>query len=101
MGFDSYEQWAIAEFSEALVTVPKTLAINAALDAIDLLALLRVRHHASQQGTDPKKKDYKWYGLDLSNGTARNSITNGVVEPMVQAEVSEVCDRGCHYYSSH
>jgi len=81
--FDSYEQWAIAEFSEALSTVPKTLAINAALDAIDLLALLRVRHHASQQGTDPKKKDYKWYGLDLSNGTVRNSITAGVVEPMV------------------
>ena len=28
---------------EALLTIPKTLAINAALDAIDLLAALRVR----------------------------------------------------------
>merc|ERR1711953_1142095 len=67
--FDSYEQWAIAEFAEALVTVPKTLAINAALDAIDLLALLRVRHHASQQGgADAKKQDYKYFGLDLTAG---------------------------------
>eukprot|EP00931_Biecheleriopsis_adriatica_P057478 TRINITY_DN340_c0_g1_i1.p1 TRINITY_DN340_c0_g1~~TRINITY_DN340_c0_g1_i1.p1 ORF type:complete len:560 (-),score=168.28 TRINITY_DN340_c0_g1_i1:91-1731(-) len=81
--FDSYEQWAIAEFAEALLTIPKTLAINAALDAIDLLAALRVRHHASQQATDPKKKDYKWYGLDLTNGTVRNSVAHGVLEPMV------------------
>ncbi|CAK9018382.1 T-complex protein 1 subunit alpha (TCP-1-alpha) (CCT-alpha), partial [Durusdinium trenchii] len=79
--FDSYEQWAIAEFAEALLTIPKTLAINAALDAIDLLAALRVRHHASQQ--DPKKKDYRWYGLDLMNGTVRNQVSNGVLEPMV------------------
>eukprot|EP00434_Breviolum_minutum_P001497 symbB.v1.2.001320.t2/scaffold57.1/size370615/29 len=79
--FDSYEQWAIAEFAEALSTIPKTLAINAAMDAIDLLAALRVRHHAAQQ--DPKKKDYRWYGLDLTNGTVRNQISNGVLEPMV------------------
>merc|ERR1719253_316310 len=62
--YDSYEQWAISEFAEALVTIPKTLANNAALDAIDLLAMLRVRHHASQTKDDAKKKEYKWYGLD-------------------------------------
>merc|ERR1719213_821012 len=82
--FDSYEQWAISEFAEALLTIPKTLASNAALDAIDLLALLRVRHHASQQpSADAKKKEYKWYGLDLMNNTVRNSVAAGVVEPMV------------------
>lgn len=82
--FDSYEQAAIFEFAEALTTIPKTLAINAAMDAIDLLAALRVRHHASQQpGVDEKKKDFKYYGLDLSNGTVRNSVTAGVLEPMV------------------
>jgi len=81
--FDSYEQWAISEFAEALVTIPKTLANNAALDAIDLLALLRVRHHASQTKDDAKSKEYKWYGLDLMNNTTRNSIEAGVVEPMV------------------
>merc|ERR1719253_1815358 len=79
--FDSYEQWAIAEFAEALLVIPKTLAQNAALDAIDLPAALRVRHHAAQQ--DAQKKDYKWYGLDLTNGAVRNSVTAGVLEPMV------------------
>merc|ERR1711862_601314 len=53
--FDSYEQWAISEFAEALLTIPKTLAQNAAHDAIDLLATLRVRHHASQKVSDPVK----------------------------------------------
>merc|ERR1712232_85569 len=84
--FDSYEQWAIMEFAEALLTIPKTLASNAALDAIDLLATLRVRHHTAQKaqpGADQKKKDYKWYGLDLTSGGVRNSITAGVMEPMV------------------
>merc|ERR1719221_1959963 len=81
--FESYEQWAIAEFAEALLTIPKTLAINAAMDAIDLLAALRVRHHAAQSAQDEKKKDYKWYGLDLTNAGVRNSVTAGVLEPMV------------------
>merc|ERR1712028_41354 len=81
--FESYEQAAISEFAEALLTIPKTLAMNAALDAIDLLSMLRVRHHASQTSDDPKKKDFKWYGLDLQNNTVRNSIAAGVVEPMV------------------
>merc|ERR1719498_541549 len=64
--FDSYEQWAISEYAEALLTIPKTLAQNAALDAIDLLAALRVRHHTAQQ-KEAGKEDYKWYGLDLVN----------------------------------
>jgi len=82
--FDSYEQWAIAEFAEALLTIPKTLAQNAALDAVDLLATLRVRHHAAQKSdADQKKKDYKWYGLDLTNGGVRNSVAAGVLEPMI------------------
>merc|ERR1712224_422323 len=81
--FESYEQWAISEFAEALLTIPKTLASNAALDAIDLLATLRVRHYASQTSQDAKKKEYKWYGLDLQNNTVRNSVNAGVVEPLV------------------
>jgi len=81
--YDSYEQMAIWEFAEALQTIPKTLASNAALDAIDLLAKLRVHHNASQTSKDEKKMAYKWYGLDLQNNTVRNSIEAGVVEPMV------------------
>merc|ERR1719327_1036353 len=72
--FDSYEQWAIAEFAEALLTIPKTLASNAALDAIDLLAAMRARHYASQSSQDESKKDHKWTGLDLLNNSVRNSI---------------------------
>jgi len=41
------EQLAIAEFSEALLVIPKTLAINAAKDATDLIAKLRVFHNAA------------------------------------------------------
>jgi T-complex protein 1 subunit alpha len=81
--FESYEQWAISEYAEALLTIPKTLAVNAALDAIDLLATLRVRHYSSQTSQDAKKKEYKWYGLDLTNNTVRDSVKAGVVEPMV------------------
>ena len=63
--FDSYEQYAIAEFAEALLTIPKVLAINAALDAIDLVAALRTRHHVARTTEDPKKKeDFRWYGLE-------------------------------------
>lgn len=43
----SREQLAIAEFSEALCIIPKTLALNAAKDATDLLAKLRVFHNAA------------------------------------------------------
>merc|ERR1719502_2600951 len=80
--FESYEQWAISEFAEALLTIPKTLASNAALDAIDLLAALRVRHHKSQTTTnaDAKIQAYKWYGLDLTNNNVRDSVEAGVVE---------------------
>jgi len=81
--FDSYEQWAIAEFAEALTTIPKTLSANAALDSIDLLAALRVRQHAARTSDDPKKKDYKYYGLDLTNNTVHNCVTAGILEPLV------------------
>lgn len=54
----SREQLAIAEFSEALQVIPKVLALNAAKDATDLLAKLRVFHNAAQKagaGDDEKK----------------------------------------------
>merc|ERR1740117_1267172 len=37
----SREQLAIAEFAEALLIIPKQLAVNAAQDAADIIALLR------------------------------------------------------------
>jgi T-complex protein 1 subunit alpha len=82
--FDSYEQWAIAEYAEALLTIPKVLAINAAVDSIDLIAALRTRHHVARTTEDPAKKDtFRWFGLDLTKATVRNSVEAGVLEPMV------------------
>jgi len=43
----SKEQIAITEFAEALLVIPKVLANNAALDATDLIAKLKVLHSAS------------------------------------------------------
>ena len=77
----SREQLAIAEFSEALLVIPKTLALNAAKDATDLIAKLRVFHNAAQKSDDETKKDLKYSGLDLINGKVRNNLTAGVLEP--------------------
>ena len=79
----SREQLAIAEFAEALLVIPKTLALNAAKDATDLVAKMRVFHHAVQQMDDQSKKDLKYSGLDLINGKVRNNLVAGVLEPAV------------------
>merc|ERR1711959_714259 len=81
----SREQLAVAEFPEALLVIPKTLANNAALDSVDLTSRLRVHHNASQtaQAGADKEKEYKWYGLDLVKGKVRNSIAAGCLEPAV------------------
>eukprot|EP01103_Thecamoeba_quadrilineata_P020248 TRINITY_DN8593_c0_g1_i1.p1 TRINITY_DN8593_c0_g1~~TRINITY_DN8593_c0_g1_i1.p1 ORF type:complete len:548 (+),score=112.08 TRINITY_DN8593_c0_g1_i1:2-1645(+) len=75
----SREQLAIAQFAEALLVIPKTLAVNAALDATDLVAKLRAHHNAAQR--DPTKKELSWSGLDLFNGKIRNNKDAGVLEP--------------------
>jgi len=82
-GMGAREQLAIAEFADALLVIPKTLAVNATLDATDLLAKLRVFHHAAQTSGDEKKKDYAFAGLDLIGGKVRNSIKAGVLEPAI------------------
>ncbi|KAG7822041.1 hypothetical protein KL942_000907 [Ogataea angusta] len=81
----SREQLAIAEFAAALLVIPKTLAVNAAKDASDLIAKLRSYHAASQQVShiDTKRKNYKNYGLDLVRGKVVNSVSHGVLEPTV------------------
>ncbi|CAG2067977.1 unnamed protein product, partial [Timema podura] len=44
----SREQLAIAEFAKSLLVIPKTLSVNAAQDATDLVAKLRAYHNSSQ-----------------------------------------------------
>jgi len=75
----SREQLAIAEFAQALLVIPKTLANNAAQDAIELSARLCAIHHTSQ--TDPEKRNLQFRGLDLINGKIRDNMAAGVVEP--------------------
>lgn len=75
----SREQLAIAEFAKALLVIPKTLSVNAALDCTDLVAKLRAFHNESQR--NPEKSELKWYGLDLSKGEIRDSKKAGVLEP--------------------
>ena len=75
------EQLAIAEFSEALLVIPKTLANNAAKDATELLAKLRVFHNTAQNTEDASKKDLKYAGLDLVDGKVRDNMKAGVLEP--------------------
>lgn len=81
----SREQLAIAEFANALLVIPKTLANNAAKDASDLVSKLRTYHAASQTAlpTDIKRRKYKNYGLDLIEGKIVNETTNGVLEPTI------------------
>lgn len=78
----SREQLAISEFAEALLVIPKTLAVNAAKDATDLVARLVSFHHKSQQqGAEEGDKALKRYGLDLIEGKVRDNVTAGVLEP--------------------
>jgi len=78
----SREQLAIAEFAEALLIIPRTLATNAALDSTDLVAKLRAYHYKAQ--TEDAKKHYAAYGLDLENGKIRDNFEAGVIEPSLR-----------------
>jgi T-complex protein 1 subunit alpha len=75
----SREQLAIAEFADALLVIPKTLAVNAAKDVTDLVAKLRAYHYTAQ--TRPEKKHLAHFGLDLLNGVIRDNVEAGVLEP--------------------
>lgn len=79
----SREQMAIAEFGDALLAIPKTLAINAGKDALELVSNLRAMHFAAQSAhaDDVRSRDLKWTGLDLISGQVRDSIFSGVIEP--------------------
>jgi T-complex protein 1 subunit alpha len=76
---DTREQLAIEAFADALLVIPKTLAVNAAKDSADLVAKLRAIHAKSQRNeTDA---GLKYYGLDLVKGEIRDNLAAGVVEP--------------------
>jgi len=75
----SREQLAIAEFAQALLVIPKQLAVNAAIDASEIVAKLRASHNASQ--TDESKSEMRYYGMDCISGKIQNNLNAGIIEP--------------------
>lgn len=61
--------------------IPKTLAVNGACDAPELVAQLRSYHNSSQveEGCD----GYRWMGVDLQQGKVRDNVKAGVLEPSI------------------
>lgn len=87
----SREQLAVIQFAEALLIIPRTLTINAAHDATELVAKLRAHHNAAQTNSSTYQTSFKndnvenlkFTGLDLVNGVVRNNLEAGVVEPAI------------------
>jgi len=71
------EQLAIENFASALEVIPKTLAENAGLEAIDVLAELRSAH---------EKPEGMYKGINVFTGKVENMRDKGVVEPLVVKE---------------
>lgn len=69
------EQLALEEFAQALLIIPKTLAVNAAKDATELTAQLRAAHYGDNVNHN--------MGLDLIEGVVRDNLVAGVVEPAI------------------
>ncbi len=66
------EQLAVLAFAEAMEVIPRTLAENAGLDPIDVLAKLRSAHDQGQ----------KWAGINVFTGEVMDAWDEGVIEPL-------------------
>ncbi len=77
------EQMVIQEYADALLVIPKTLAVNAAKDASELVAKLRSVHAKGQHSDNTSDNGLKYMGLDLVDGTIRDNLAAGVVEPAI------------------
>ncbi len=67
------EQLAIQAYAEALEAIPKALAENAGMDAIDTLVTLRNKHKGSKEGIN--------FGVDVLKGKVDDVEKSGVLEP--------------------
>jgi thermosome len=66
------EQLAIESFADAVEIIPRTLAENAGLDAINVLVDLRSAH----------EKGHKTHGINLDTGKVEDMLAHNVVEPL-------------------
>jgi thermosome len=71
------EQLAVEAFADAVEVIPKTLAENAGLEAIDVIVDLRAAH---------EKPDGQDFGINVFTGKTENTFNKGVVEPVVVKE---------------
>ncbi len=72
VGLDSREQLAVEAAARALEAVPRTLAENAGLSPIDVLADLRARHDGGDATV----------GIYAADGSIADIAARGVVEPL-------------------
>ncbi len=66
------EQLAIEKFADSIEIIPRTLAENAGLDAIDIMMKLKAEH----------QKGNKYAGVDVFEGKIANMIEKKVIEPL-------------------
>jgi thermosome len=66
------EQLAVIKFAKAMEVIPRTLAENAGLDPIDIIAELRSEHESGNKDG----------GLNVYSGKVENMWENGVIEPL-------------------
>ena len=66
------EQLAVTKFAKALEVIPRTLAENAGLDPINMLAELRSEHERGNKDS----------GLNVYEGKVENMWEKGVIEPL-------------------
>ncbi|MCL5093144.1 MAG: TCP-1/cpn60 chaperonin family protein [Candidatus Marsarchaeota archaeon] len=71
------EQLAIQKFADAAEAIPKTLAENSGMDAIDTLVQLRSKH---------KPKDGKTFGVNVYKNAISDMEKEGVYEPTKMKE---------------
>jgi chaperonin GroEL (HSP60 family) len=71
------EQIAVEAFANAVEVIPRALAENAGLEAIDVLVDLRSAH---------EKQDGQYKGLNVFTGKIENTKEKGIVEPAVVKE---------------
>lgn len=71
------EQLAIENFADAIEVVPKTLAENGGLEAIDVLVELRAAH---------EKTDGQYKGVNVFTGKVEDMKQKGVIEPLIVKE---------------
>ncbi|MEN2975125.1 MAG: thermosome subunit beta [Candidatus Caldarchaeales archaeon] len=66
------EQLAMMAFSEALESIPRTLAENAGLEPVEILTELRAKHEKDGQG----------YGIEVFSGKVADMYALGIIEPV-------------------